>query len=114
MEHYRNPRNKGLIEKPSFYSYAHNALCGDRVEVSGIVEDLRLVKVGFQGSGCVVSQAAASLVCQAVEGKHISDIMHMGPDDIIALVGIDLGPVRLKCALMIREALHIGILGMNQ
>ena len=114
MDHYRNPRNQGLVGTPSFYSFAHNALCGDSVEVSGIVVGLRLVKVGFRGKGCVISQAAASLFCQAMEGKLIPEIMRTGPDDVTKLVGIELGPVRLKCALLVREALHTGILGMNQ
>jgi len=108
-DHYRNPRNKGRLETPDFSSAQFNPSCGDSVLFEGIVRDKLLNEVAFEGSGCVISQAAASLLSQAVAGKALEEIQKLDSTFIKELVGIPLGPVRLKCALLPLHALHDGI-----
>jgi nitrogen fixation NifU-like protein len=109
MDHYRNPRHQGRIENPTFSSRVDNPLCGDSLQITGIVTDAVLTHIGFQGAGCVISQAAASLLLQHVISKSVSDIQTITVDELVGLLGIQLGPVRLKCALMALEAVHMGI-----
>jgi nitrogen fixation NifU-like protein len=109
MDHYRNPRNQGALEGPDFKSGLFNPSCGDSVAIEGVITDHVITRVAFQGSGCVVSQATASLLTQAVKGKAVHEIMLLDSSWITQLIGIELGPVRLKCALLPLEALHEGI-----
>lgn len=109
LEHYRNPRNKGLVSNPSFATDEFNPSCGDRVTLSGIIVADRLQKIGFEGAGCVVSQATASLLSEYALGKSVTELLAITPSDIQKLIGIELGFVRLKCALLPLEALQKGI-----
>lgn len=109
MDHYRNPRHQGRIENPTFSTRVDNPLCGDSLEITGIVTNTILTHIGFQGTGCVISQASASLLLQHVISKSVVDIRAITVDELVGLLGIQLGPVRLKCALMALEAVHMGI-----
>ena len=109
LDHYRNPRNKGTLEKPDFASGDYNPSCGDGVSMQGIVENGAIKEVMFQGSGCVISQATASLLTQAVVGKAIDDVLAFSNEDIQKMIGMQLGPVRLKCALLPLYVLQKGL-----
>jgi nitrogen fixation protein NifU and related proteins len=109
MDHYRNPRNQGTLEGPHFKSGIFNPSCGDSVAIEGVITDYVITHVAFQGSGCVISQATASLLTQAVKGKAVHEVIQLDSSWIMQLIGIELGPVRLKCALLPLEALHEGI-----
>lgn len=109
LDHYRNPRNRGVLELPDFTSGEDNPSCGDSVNMYGRVQDGRLIEVSFQGTGCVISQAAASLLTQAVLGQSLNDIMKLDAAFMRTLVGIELGPTRVRCALLALEALQKGI-----
>ncbi len=109
MDHYHNPRNQGTLDNADFKSGVLNPSCGDSVAMAGIVENRRLIIVMFQGSGCVISQATASLLTENVKGKLIDDIMVLDRHWIAQLIGMELGPVRLKCALLPLQALQEGI-----
>lgn len=109
MDHYRNPRHQGRIENPTFSARVDNPLCGDSLEITGIVTDTILTHIGFQGTGCVISQAAASLLLQHVISKSVVDIRAITVDEFVGLLGIQLGPVRLKCAILALQAVHMGI-----
>jgi|SRR5579872_6796972 len=109
MDHYRNPRNQGTLEGPDFKSGVFNPSCGDSVAIEGVITDQVITHVAFQGSGCVISQATASLLTQAVKGKAVDEVALLDRDWVMRLIGIELGPVRLKCALLPLEALHEGI-----
>jgi len=108
-DHYRNPRNKGRLEKPDFASAQFNPSCGDSVLFEGSIRDGRLTAVAFEGAGCVISQAAASLLSEKVIGKTLETIQKLDTAFMKELVGIPLGPVRLKCALLPLQALQDGI-----
>lgn len=109
LEHYKFPRNKGSLEHPDFVAEQHNYSCGDHIKIEGRVHEGCLVEVAFTGSGCVISQAAASLITQAVKGKSIDEINALHADFVSNLLRISLGPVRLQCALIALIALQEGL-----
>lgn len=110
LDHYRHPRNRGLLEDANFSGQDYNPSCGDRVAIAGCIDESRVVKkLSFSGSGCVLSQAAASMLTELCIGKTSDQILHLSKDDILAMVGIPLGPTRLKCALLCLEVLRDGL-----
>lgn len=109
MDHYRNPRNHGVLDNPDFCAEQRNSSCGDEVVFCGIIADNILSCVAFQGKGCVVSQATASLLSEKVQGMLLDDILALDNDDLIAMLKMQLGPVRMLCALLSLVALQNGI-----
>lgn len=109
MDHYRYPRNKGELESPDFCSELKNPSCGDEVQIKGMMRNGTIETVYFSGKGCVISQATASMVTEACKGKMADEVLLWGVSFIQGLVGISLGPVRLKCALLPLEALQQGL-----
>ncbi|MFH1831766.1 MAG: iron-sulfur cluster assembly scaffold protein [bacterium] len=109
LDHYKHPRNKGEIVAPDFLAGQENLSCGDKIVMQGKVTDGILTHVAFSGTGCVISQAAASMLTELCLGKNIDTILSLSKDDILKLVGIPLGPVRLKCALLALQVLQEGI-----
>ncbi|HSR20775.1 MAG TPA: SUF system NifU family Fe-S cluster assembly protein [Anaerolineales bacterium] len=114
IEHYKNPSFRGQLE-PHDISFADdNPLCGDhiqidlRVDQSGVIADAR-----FDGHGCAISQAAADLLLESIVGKPLEQIKALRKQDILDLLGIDLGPVRLKCALLSLKVLKAGVYGLG-
>lgn len=106
MDHYKNPQNKKKIINPDFSSGQQNPSCGDIILIEGKLESNIIQELGFDGSGCVVSQAAASMLLQNCLGKTVEEVLKLDKDDILKMVGIPLGPNRLKCALLSLEALQ--------
>jgi len=105
LDHSKNPRNCGELEHANRHGDAKNPTCGDSLSMdilteNGIVSDIR-----FRGQGCAISQASASLLSESVKGKPIETALALGPDDILALLGVELSPNRLKCALLSLETL---------
>ncbi len=109
MDHYRNPRNSGVIGGADFSAEQRNSSCGDEVLCTGIVTNNMLGCVLFKGKGCVISQATASLLSEYVQNKSLDAISDLDKDDIIAMIGMPLGPVRLQCGLLPLIALQNGI-----
>jgi nitrogen fixation NifU-like protein len=109
MDHYKFPRNRGMLSGAHFRSQVHNPSCGDSVEVMGMVEDTQVTELRFQGTGCVISQATASLLLEKLQGSSLQDIVTFNASDVMKLVSITLGPTRLKCALLPLDALHEAI-----
>ncbi len=109
MDHYHHPRNYGKLENPHFQSGDMNPSCGDSVSLQGIVENNHLKKVCFTAQGCVISIAAASLLTEHVTGLSLDQIEQLTPETMQQLLGITLGPLRLKCALLPLQALQKGI-----
>jgi len=106
MDHYKNPRNKKSIENPNFSSGQDNPSCGDKVSIHGKIEDGVIKEIGFDGSGCVISMATASMLTEKCKGKTVKEVLELTKDDILKMIGLELGPNRLHCALMSLEALH--------
>lgn len=101
LEHYRNPQNYGTMPEPTFEAEGQNPLCGDELHVQVEVDaDDRVRAVKFTGQGCAISQASMSILSDEIIGKSLDEIAAMDKDAVVELVGIDLSPVRLKCALL--------------
>ena len=114
MDHYRNPRNHGSLTNPDFASGRYNPSCGDAISIAGRLEKGLVTACSFEGKGCVISQATASLLTQKVTGMRVGDIQSLDVDAILDLIGIMLGPTRLKCALLPLEALQGGIADLKK
>lgn len=109
MDHYRNPRNNGVLAQCDFRAEQRNSSCGDEVVFMGIIADNILTDVAFQGKGCVISQATASLLSEQVKNKNLDEILALDKDDLTAMLKMQLGPVRLLCALLSLTALQNGV-----
>jgi nitrogen fixation NifU-like protein len=114
LEHYRHPTHRGTIDHPDISYEDANPLCGDRIRVDLNVKDGKIETIRFSGHGCSISQAAASMLCEAVEGKSLEDVKKLSRDDVLDMLGIELGPVRLKCGLLALKTLKAGAYGMTQ
>ncbi len=101
LEHYREPHNFGTLDAPDASYEGHNPLCGDRITMMLIVDDAGAVSdVAFSGRGCAISQASASLLTDEIKGRPVAEIEAMTNQDILELLGIEISPARLKCALL--------------
>lgn len=110
FDHYQTPRNKGIMDSPDFSSQRANPSCGDIVSFQGKIELEIVIAIAFSGTGCVISQATASLLGEYALNKPISHILLLNKDFIEELIGMQLGPLRLKCALLPLEALQTSLL----
>lgn len=109
MDHYQRPRHRGRLDKPDFDTGQYNPSCGDAVSMQGIIKEGRLVSIAFEGKGCVISQAAASMLSEYALNRSVDEILEFDSDVMMKLVQIPLGPIRLKCALLALYALKEGI-----
>jgi nitrogen fixation protein NifU and related proteins len=100
LDHYRHPHNFGVLETPTASYEGANPLCGDRITMMLDVEDGIVKDVAFTGRGCAISQASASLLTDEIKGKPVAEVEKMTPDDLLDLIGVDISPARLKCALL--------------
>ena len=109
MDHYKNPRNRGTIENSSFIAEQRNSSCGDEIMCTGTIIENKLINVRFEGKGCVISQAAASLLSEKAKNASLTSINIFDCSTMIELIGMPLGPVRMQCALLSLSALQKGI-----
>ena len=106
LEHYRRPHNFGVIEDADASYEGANPLCGDRITLMVGVSDGIVDRVAFTGRGCAISQASASLLTDEIKGKPISEVAAIRADDLLDLLGIDISPARLKCAMLSHDSLQ--------
>lgn len=112
MDHYENPYHRGVLAAPMLECHNHNPLCGDEVCIQARVDDQgRVSEAYFEGEGCVISLAAASMLMEAVEGKSLAEIKGMSRQDMLDLLGIRLTTMRVKCAMLplrtLEKAIHL-------
>ncbi len=117
LDHYRHPRGRGRLDDPKIHHEGANPLCGDEVILELRVEDGRISDIRFDGRGCSISQASASMLVEAVRGKTLDEVRELiqkvyamlrgeiEPDyeemgDLSALSGVSQFPVRVKCATL--------------
>ncbi|MGF2617664.1 SUF system NifU family Fe-S cluster assembly protein [Rossellomorea vietnamensis] len=126
MDHYKNPRNKGTLEDGSFTVDMNNPTCGDRIHLNMKVEDGKVTDAKFDGEGCSISMASASMMTQIIIGKDIETAMRLSEvfsnmmqgkeydedidlGDIEALQGVAKFPARIKCATLAWKAMEKGV-----
>ena len=115
IDHYKNPVYRGHLDPHDIHFEDDNPLCGDHIEITLQVDEENKVREGrFDGKGCAISQASADLLIESIIGKPLEEIKKLSKQDILALLGIELGPVRLKCALLALKVLKAGVYGLGE
>ena len=110
LDYYRNPRNFGKIEHPDISKRDSNPLCGDELEMHINIKDNKVSDVKFTGKGCAISQASASMLTELIMGKDFEYVKKLTKEEILENLGLpDLGPARIKCALLSLKVLKYGI-----
>lgn len=115
LDHYKNPRNMGELEKPTHAAVMVNSLCGDGVKVQLKIKKskLKVIKdIRFVSTGCAVSIAAMSMLSERLKGRKAGEVERMGEIEIQKVLGIELTPTRMKCAMLglsaVKKALRLG------
>lgn len=110
LDHYRNPRNKGRISDADVSFHDSNPLCGDEIDIHLKVVDNVVKDIKFEGRGCAISQASASMLTEMVMNKPLTSVKELDKDDILENIGlVNLGPARIKCALLSLKVLKMGM-----
>jgi len=114
LDHYKSPRFRGHLEKYTFAYEDDNPTCGDYVHMEILVdENGKVVDARFDGVGCALSQASADILLEHIVGKPLEEVKQFSKDDLLNLLGITLGPVRLKCALLSLKVLKGAVYGLK-
>lgn len=114
LDHYRNPRNKKLVEPADIEYEEDNPICGDHIHLTLKVDENQVVtEVGWDGDGCAISQASASMLYEELAGKSLEEIREIDKDYILDMLGISLSPMRIKCALLSLKVLKAGAYGLT-
>jgi nitrogen fixation NifU-like protein len=100
LDHYHEPRNTGTIENPTHAHCANNPTCGDKICITLIIKDDCIDDIKFVGEGCAISQAATSMITEKIKSTPVADVLNITRDDVIKLLGIDIGAGRIRCALL--------------
>jgi nitrogen fixation NifU-like protein len=110
LDHYKNPRNYGEIEDPTFSHVGENPMCGDEITIDVVLGDDEetIEHVAFRGDGCAISQASASMLTSELQGETLADLDAMDRDDIVDMLGVDISPMRVKCAVLAEKVAQDG------
>jgi nitrogen fixation NifU-like protein len=110
LDHYKNPRNYGELDSPTFSHLGHNPSCGDEIEFDVELADDgdTIESVAFHGEGCAISQAAASLLGQQLPGMTLDEVQELDREDAVELLGGDISPMRIKCAVLAEKVVQDG------
>lgn len=115
IDRYKNPIYRGTLEPNDINFEDENPLCGDHIKIELRVDDKNIVtEAAFSGHGCSISQASADLLLESIIGKSLDEVKMMNKSHILNLLGIELGPVRLKCALLPLKILKAGVYGLGE
>jgi len=115
IDRYKNPIYRGELDPNDITFEDDNPLCGDHIRIDLRVDENDIVTEAlFSGQGCAISLASADLLLETVQGKHLDDIKVLSKENILEMLGIDLGPVRLKCALLSLKVLKAGVYGLGE
>jgi len=115
IDRYKNPQYRGILEPNDITFEDDNPLCGDHIRIDlRLGSDERVIEAKFDGHGCAISQASADLLIESILGKSVDEVKALNKQDILDLLGIELGPVRLKCALLSLKVLKAGVYGLGE
>ena len=115
IDRYRNPQFKGSLDPHDISFEDDNPLCGDHIRIDLRLDgDDRVVEAAFDGKGCAISQASADLLVESIIGKTLEEVRSITRDDLLELLGLELGPVRIKCALLSLKVLKAGAYGLGE
>lgn len=109
IDHYKHPHNHGTIGNADIKQTENNPLCGDVVTVSLKLNDGKVKDIKFEGHGCAISQAATSMLTDDIKGKTLEEIKKISREDVVNMLGIEIGLVRTKCAVLGLVAIKEGI-----
>jgi nitrogen fixation NifU-like protein len=114
LDHYQNPRNHGTLDEPDISYQDDNPLCGDVIRIDIKLDGYdRVADVAFSGEGCAISQASASMLTEEILGRTLDEVKQIDKEDMLEMLGIQLGPVRIKCALLSLKVLKAGAYGLT-
>ncbi len=110
LDHYKNPRNYGEIEEPTFTHVGENPMCGDEIRMDVVLDDDEetIERVAFRGDGCAISQASASMLSEKLAGMTVEELDAMDRDDVTEMLGVDISPMRVKCAVLAEKVAQDG------
>ncbi len=111
LDHYKRPRNFGELDPHDLEAHEHNPLCGDELAVQIRVKDERIDDLRFQGHGCAISQAAASIASEELKGMSLARVGELSADWMLELLGIPVSATRRKCALLNLKAVRGAVTG---
>ena len=113
LDYYRHPRNFGKLEKFDIDAHDSNPLCGDEIEIQIVVDgDQKIQDLRYSGKGCAISQASASMLTELAKGKPLEWVKSLSKEEILKMLGNpELGPSRVKCALLGMKVLKVGVYG---
>lgn len=115
IDRYKNPRFRGTLNPHDITFEDDNPLCGDHIRIDLRVDESDHVsEVAFDGHGCAISQASADLLAETIIGKTLDEVKQINKQDVLDMLGIELGPVRLKCALLSLKVLKAGVYGLGE
>ena len=115
IDRYKNPHFRGSLEPNDITFEDDNPLCGDHIRIDLRIDaDNKVSEVAFDGHGCAISQASADLLAESVLGKTLEEVKQINKQDVLDMLGIELGPVRLKCALLSLKVLKAGVYGLGE
>ncbi len=114
LDHFRNPRNFGKLQQYTLKEKETNPICGDEIEIFIHLKNETAADVKFFGRGCAISQAAASMLTEHVRGKPLEEIQKIQPEQVLEMLGIELGFVRKKCGLLCLKTLQKALKGEEE
>jgi nitrogen fixation protein NifU and related proteins len=110
LDHYRNPRHKGKLPEADISTHDSNPLCGDEIDIHMKIQGDRIMDIKFEGRGCAISQASASMLTEMVINKPLTSVKDIAKTDILENIGLtNLGPARVKCALLALKVMKLGM-----
>jgi len=112
IDHYKHPRHFGHLDHPTLTYHDSNPFCGDEITLELKIEDEKVVDAAFSGHGCAISRASASMMTEEIIGKPLAELKEWSKDEVLDLLGIEVGPVRMKCALLPLKAMKAAVWGL--